>query len=1174
MKGLLTFILFFLLLPISFGGLPEKNYENDINYLNALILSYEESIYTPQSVDSLARLTAAVDDIKNNTHYRSLPGFEKLIRHYEKGRGYIYLNRSLSKCYGGEREELGRRFLNAAGRFNPDHFECYSVFRSSEIASREFFSSLDDISSMMTAKDVLAAASNDLLSQSVASYYDHRSRYGLGESNLSVENICKKNCPRCGKYCSKKFKESLNLKISENRNINSIKKYKSEELVIELNQLIEDINKNESNALQRVEYPPGSLLLSDVIQDEMGSLEINNDAPLKLVSKKTIEKAILEIDREHWLTIRDQARASLIKGKNGVNAQLKKIFISSPQLVGQNLIKNPEFSPHICRILADINAGDLKKENLYKWGGRIAMGALVVGTIATGGLLGAVVLGASSTITGALAITATAGVGFASALGGGMYAKKAIDNNNQVQDFERSILIGANDDETLSELKSELSDFYQNRMEAITQLGTSLIPIPALKYFKSIGELKSLNKFLKVLVTDSKLIKKLNMIKAKYGTESMRALFLYLAKMPFSKALEKLKSINLKELPAIFRKQQIAFWQKTEPLSYFFVKDKVGSRGTLSQTVDFFMDPASGVINPLLGKKELRLSTSIPIDIYVGSKIYDEIEDYKRESRRVLVKNEQDNIPGAYTYNEFFKVSAFSREETDKAILDHKKNIDKFLNETENALLAQPQILIENEVLKEEDLASLVNMAKYSLNKNKDFKVRQKKIKELVEINLLNAINSLIGIKLNRSMSDEEKNYYINLINKAFEKVDNITLEKSKKISELNKKIVNDSSLSDKDIERFTLKIKEIELEKLKLVREIILDDLMISMFGNDVERTDLPQDIKDDFELSEKYIRSSVPSFSELKNSAFASIDLSVQNDLFSLIEKNKKFSDYPRASKILLSQFFEPVIPIGSKTNVEIKIELQKVLKNPTSETNSVTGIKYQGAVALGNAAINKDINDTQLIQMAGELLENPFVIQDKLKKAEKILPKNKQYLGFMTDRPRKDLILELKKPAMKFNDELDKWSLLLRDKRLEILKDGWLKSEITDGVALKKLEEYIHMYNTLDIFSKKIHEKELTDDEAIFFCGLNADTGVKVALNLCRRIKGQVEKADISKLSTDEQKEKYLNCFKKGVPLIINYFDKEAGIAFSDDFSKERSTLLNDFEAKFSAALETCK
>ena len=223
MKGLLTFILFFLLLPISFGGLPEKNYENDINYLNALILSYEESIYTPQSVDSLARLTAAVDDIKNNTHYRSLPGFEKLIRHYEKGRGYIYLNRSLSKCYGGERKELGRRFLNAAGRFNPDHFECYSVFRSSEIASREFFSSLDDISSMMTAKDVLAAASNDLLSQSVASYYDHRSRYGLGESNLSVENICKKNCPRCGKYCSKKFKESLNLKISENRNINSIK---------------------------------------------------------------------------------------------------------------------------------------------------------------------------------------------------------------------------------------------------------------------------------------------------------------------------------------------------------------------------------------------------------------------------------------------------------------------------------------------------------------------------------------------------------------------------------------------------------------------------------------------------------------------------------------------------------------------------------------------------------------------------------------------------------------------------------------------------------------------------------------------------------------------------------------------------------------------------------------
>ena len=53
---------------------------------------------------------------------------------------------------------------------------------------------------------------------------------------------------------------------------------------------------------------------------------------------------------------------------------------------------------------------------------------------------------------------------------------------------------------------------------------------------------------------------------------------------------------------------------------------------------------------------------------------------------------------------------------------------------------------------------------------------------------------------------------------------------------------------------------------------------------------------------------------------------------------------------------------------------------MKNPTSETNSVTGIKYQGAVALGNAAINKDINDTQLIQMAGELLENPFVIQDK--------------------------------------------------------------------------------------------------------------------------------------------------------------------------------------------------
>ena len=750
---------FHVYLALTFAG--GNAYANATTELEKILMAFEEMSYTPHSKVTITKLLDEAKPFLNDDNS------EQLSAHYAKAQHYLYFIENLDDCSNDSRQ-LGQRYLDQASlqarcRYNTDLID--QDFN-------QFKEDLDDIASSVTNKEIHLNFLDKLADQAVLSLKDHRLRYGLNSKLPTAKELCAQGSIARTKQCSDTYKEKLQEKL-DSISPNPPKLSSYNQLLNELNWLLDDYKWKPEKFKDKLLIPPGSLLLSDTIQNELGSLD--SEKSYKKLTIDVLKKAIEEIDNDLIAMMKDLGKRSLYKNDDAIRKSIKSVMKSSPHLIGAELVNKPEYANHLCQLMRDIEEDDDSDEAFYKWGGMIVAGVAVVGTIATlgaGGVLffaGASALTTGVLATGSLALSAS-GIGAA-----GLFSAQAVSKYNETKAFESSLMIGVSDKQGVDELSEALEEFYHLRTQAVLSLGFSLIPGGGLKFLTKTAELKAYNNLVKNILNNNKLVKKIKEYQEKFGTNSTRELIVKLLGMPLNKSIERLTKLDIRKLPSWIYTNTKEFKDSVTNVPSFFLRTKTKpDEDRMARVYQTVINPVGSLSGKVMKDFQIRDHLTFFTYPVLGLVTSMRLEGDNAKIYQERAAKRKDTVMGGAYLEAIRELGGLDDNTLNHLLYDHDMKLLEWEEDSVKNPLPRIKKLIEKKIITKDDEKALTGMAKRVYDKvakgfadfDKQKRKEQKENKrDVVGASFSEYLEFLLNAERAKNPEFENKEIYSNLTN-------------------------------------------------------------------------------------------------------------------------------------------------------------------------------------------------------------------------------------------------------------------------------------------------------------------------------------------------------------------------------------------------------------------------
>ncbi len=298
----------------------------------------------------------------------------------------------------------------------------------------------------------------------------------------------------------------------------------------------------------------------------------------------------------------------------------------------------------------------------------------------------------------------------------------------------------------------------------------------------------------------------------------------------------------------------------------------------------------------------------------------------------------------------------------------------------------------------------------------------------------------------------------------------------------------------------------------------------------------------------------------------------------VYDLINKTPKFQNLPEFKKNLLVQYFDPIVDLGSRNDIELSLKINELSQTSSQSIDTDEDLQKLATNIILNLTNKGNYSSKEAMVMVNDLLDNPERTRKKFEKMKTILPPEKGYIGLVPDAPREDAIGILQRPNKIIEDELDLYDIIVNDKRFTQLKDAWYNDTINDLEAKNYAEDMIDDYNELELLNKLWEEedREPNETEIGYLYSLNG-TG-KAPNQLLEFSSLMIEGLDWGEFDeeegiSDKVKKKVKSCLTTSTKYWAGFFSKEADIARDEEFEEKRTKLAEEYHTNFNTILEKC-
>ncbi len=219
----------------------------------------------PENVELLKELDAKMADElkkpKSEKFFNKTRKGKLIKQRYDRVRNYLLINKVFENCIKDPKAKrnLGVRILEAGALSDLDNVECFSALKSFG-SLEEHFSGLSDISSLLVAADLQDMIAKKALTNAISTFVNLKYQFTKGpvDNEAAAKSFCKDMMSYCKKGSLKEIEGIIKSEITEIEKAKP-RKYKSAEMVKELNEKIARVNTKLKEFEKSVKVDEGSI---------------------------------------------------------------------------------------------------------------------------------------------------------------------------------------------------------------------------------------------------------------------------------------------------------------------------------------------------------------------------------------------------------------------------------------------------------------------------------------------------------------------------------------------------------------------------------------------------------------------------------------------------------------------------------------------------------------------------------------------------------------------------------------------------------------------------------------------------------------------------------------------------------------------------------------------------